>query len=127
MNLLNPKAGGPADGAAADPADAPYRAKATAAAVQFEGFFISQMLKQMRSGTRELAADDSVFKDPTNADMQDMADGLMANQMAGQRAFGIADVILRQLLPAAVASHTGTTSTTSTTPTSLQTPPPPRS
>jgi len=103
MNNINPRAGGSADSAAVDPADAPYRAKATAAAVQFEGFFISQMLKQMRSGTRELAADDSVFKDPTNADMQDMADGLMANQMASQRAFGIADVILRQLLPAAAS------------------------
>jgi flagellar protein FlgJ len=58
------------------------------------------MLHQMRSTTRELAADDSVFKDKVNADMQDMADNLLAGQIAGQRAFGIADAILRQLLPA---------------------------
>jgi flagellar protein FlgJ len=32
--------------------------------------------------------------------MQDMADNLLAGQIAGQRAFGIADAILRQLLPA---------------------------
>lgn len=79
--------------------DPVYAAKATKAAVEFESFFIANMLKQMRAGTREMAAEDSVFKDPVNRDMQDMADGMMATQMAGQRAFGIADAILRQLLP----------------------------
>lgn len=92
-------AGAPA--AAADPAPDPvYVAKATKAAIEFEGFFIAHMLHQMRAGTREMAAEDSVFKDPVNRDMQDMADTMVANQMAGQRAFGIADAILRQLLPA---------------------------
>ena len=86
-----------ADTPAADPV---YAAKATKAAVEFESFFIANMLKQMRAGTREMAAEDSVFKDPVNRDMQDMADGMVAKQMAGQRAFGIADAILRQLLPA---------------------------
>ena len=85
--------------AAAQPANAAYVAKATKAAVEFEGFFIAHMLHQMRAGTREMAAEDSVFKDPVNRDMQDMADTMVANQMAGQRAFGIADAILRQLLP----------------------------
>ena len=59
------------------------------------------MLHQMRSGTRELSAEDSVFKNKVNQDMLDMADNLVADQMAGRRAFGVADVILRQLLPAA--------------------------
>ena len=82
------------------PGDDPvYAAKATKAAIEFESFFIENMLKQMRAGTREMAAEDSVFKDPVNRDMQEMADGMMAKQMAGQRAFGIADAILRQLLP----------------------------
>ena len=90
--------------AGTDPNDAAYRRKATAAAIQFEGFFISQMLQQMRSGTREMAGEDSVFKDPVNRDMQDMADRMVADKMAGQRAFGIADAILRQLLPPASAS-----------------------
>jgi flagellar protein FlgJ len=80
--------------------DAAYAAKATKAAVDFESFFISHMLHQMRSTTRELAPEDSVFKDPVNSDMLDMADGLLAGQMAGRRAFGVADAILRQLLPA---------------------------
>lgn len=85
--------------AANDYADSSYRAKATAAAIKFEAFFISHMLHQMRSGTRELAGEDSVFKDPVNSDMLDLADTMMADKMAGQRAFGIADAILRQLLP----------------------------
>jgi flagellar protein FlgJ len=36
--------------------------------------------------------------------MLDMADNLVADQLAGKRAFGVADAILRQLLPAAPAA-----------------------
>ena len=85
--------------AAATPADPRYAAKATEAAVKFESFFIGHMLHQMRSGTRELSAEDSVFKNKVNQDMLDMADNLVADQLAGRRAFGVADAILRQLLP----------------------------
>ncbi|CDG82540.1 rod-binding protein [Janthinobacterium agaricidamnosum] len=84
--------------------DARYAAKATEAAVKFEAFFISHMLRQMRSSTRELAAEDSTYKDPVNSDMLEMADNLVADKMAGQRAFGIADAILRQLLPPPAAA-----------------------
>jgi flagellar protein FlgJ len=75
------------------------RAQATKAAEKFESFFIGQMLHRMRAGTRELADEDSPFKDKVNEDMQDFADGQMADSIAGQHAFGIADVILKQLLP----------------------------
>jgi flagellar protein FlgJ len=93
---------GPAAEAAVAPAADPvFVAKATKAAIDFESFFIGNMLQQMRNGTRAMADDDSVFKDPVNRDMQDMADSMMAGQMAQQRAFGVADAILRQLLPAA--------------------------
>jgi flagellar protein FlgJ len=88
--------------AAAEAADAAHVAKATRAAVEFESFFISQMLKDMRATTREMADEDSVFKDKVNQDMQDMADGILSKQMAGQRAFGVADAILRQLVPAKI-------------------------
>ena len=89
------------DGAeAVAPAHDPnYVAKATKAAVEFESFFIEQMLKDIRSTTRELADEDSPFKDRVNQDMQSMADGILSKQLAGQRAFGVADAILRQLLP----------------------------
>lgn len=82
-----------------DTVDPKYRAKATEAAVKFESFFIGHMLHQMRSGTRELSPEDSVFKNKVNQDMLDMADNLVADQLAGRRAFGVADAILRQLLP----------------------------
>lgn len=89
---------------AASDADADYRARATAAAEKFEGFFIAQMLKEMRASASEFSAEGSVFKDPVNADMMSLADGLVADQIAGQHAFGVADAILRQLLPPAAAT-----------------------
>ena len=86
----------PAAQPAADPV---YVKKATKAAVEFERFFISHMLKEMRSSTRAMATEDSVFNNKVNQDMQDMADDLLAGNMANNRAFGIADAILRQLVP----------------------------
>jgi flagellar protein FlgJ len=94
---------------AADPGtDADYRAKATAAAEKFESFFIGQMLKEMRSSVSEFAEEGSVFKDPVNADMLGLADTMMADKMSGQHAFGIADAILRQLLPQTLNAATST-------------------
>lgn len=84
-------------GAALSPAE---RAKVEKAAVKFEAMFIGEMLKQMRRTTREFAGDDSVYKDRIAGDMLDMADTAVADSLAGQRAFGIADAILKQLIPA---------------------------
>jgi len=92
--------------AAEPPADPAYVAKATKAAVEFERFFIGHMLRTMRASTREMASEDSVFNNRVNQDMQDMADDLLAGNMAGQRAFGIADAILRQLVPGASSGET---------------------
>ena len=80
--------------------DKAYVAKATKAAVEFESFFISHMLHQMRETTRAIAPDDSPTKDHVNQDMTDMVDNMLAGNMAQQRAFGVADAILRQILPA---------------------------
>jgi flagellar protein FlgJ len=81
-------------------ADAVLRQRVTDAAVKFEAQFIRQMLGQMRSATRELADEDSPTRQRTHEQMTDLADGLVADSLAGQRAFGIADLLLRQLLPA---------------------------
>lgn len=81
------------------PVDPAFLKQATEAAEKFESFFIAETLRQMRRSTREMAAEDSVFKDRVNEDMLDLADTLVADAMASQRAFGIADVLLRQLLP----------------------------
>jgi flagellar protein FlgJ len=82
------------------PADPAYVAKATKAAVEFESFFISHMLHQMRESQRTIAPEDSPTKDKVNQDMTDMVDNMLAGNLAGRRAFGIADAILKQLLPA---------------------------
>jgi len=76
-------------------------ARLQAAAEQFESFFIAQMLRQMRSATREMASEDSVFNSPSSESMLDMADVALADSLATHRAFGVADAIVRQLLPAA--------------------------
>jgi flagellar protein FlgJ len=107
LNPLNPHAQGPESAdlektpvaVAADAPDPAYVKKATKAAVEFESFFISHMLQQMRESARTLAPEDSPLKDPVNSDMLDMADKMLAGHMAGQRAFGVADAILKQLLP----------------------------
>lgn len=86
----------PAANQADDPA---YRAKATEAAVKFESFFIGQMLHKMRESARSVGEHDKQ-EESVNSDMLDMADNMVADQLAGRHAFGIADAILRQLLPA---------------------------
>lgn len=93
---------GPSTPGAAAPSDIDpvLRARAVDAAEKFEAFFIAQNLKAMRRSTQALASEDSPFNNKINQDMLDMADNLVADSMARQRAFGIADVILRQLLPA---------------------------
>jgi flagellar protein FlgJ len=110
MNPLNAQAAGPESAkldkvapAAGQPApasaDSAYVKKATQAAVDFESFFIANMLHQMRESAKALAPENSPLKNPINSDMLDMADKLLSGHMAGQRAFGVADAILKQLLP----------------------------
>lgn len=91
---------GPSTPAAPTDIDPVLRARAVDAAEKFEAFFISQNLKAMRRSTQALASEDSPFNNKINQDMLDMADNQVADTLARQRAFGIADVILRQLLPA---------------------------
>ena len=96
---IDPSLGGKAADPSLDPA---YVAKATKAAVEFESFFIDHMLHQMRESARALAPEDSPEKNRVNQDMTDMVDNMLAGHLAGQRAFGVADAILQQILPAAL-------------------------
>lgn len=100
----SPAADVPAAVAGNETDDPHYRTRVKDAAEKFEAFFIANMLKQMRSVTREMADEDSADKKPVNQDMLEIADGKLAESMAGQHAFGIADAILRQLLPAAAGA-----------------------
>jgi flagellar protein FlgJ len=83
---------------AADPAQ---RARAEQAAVKFEGLFIGEMFKQMRRSAEQIAGPDGLFKGMADNSLRSLADTMVADAMAGQRAFGIADAILQQLVPPA--------------------------
>lgn len=92
--------------------DGAVRAAAEKAAVKFEAYMVTQMMRRMRDGLRVLADDDSPLKNKVNDDMLDLADGLVAEQLAGRHAFGIADALLKQLLPAPAPAAPGVTDVT---------------
>lgn len=98
-----------ADAPVAPAMSAADRSKVEKAAVKFESMFIGEVLKQMRRTTNELADEDSVFKNKVNSDMLEIADTAVADALAGQRAFGVADAILKQLLPPQSPTHTAAT------------------
>lgn len=75
----------------------------TAAAVKFESYFVAQMMKQMRQATAALADPGSAINDRANESTLALAEQSVADSLAGQRAFGIADVLVRQMLPASGA------------------------
>jgi peptidoglycan hydrolase FlgJ len=89
---------GAADGL--DTSTPAYRTKVANAAEKFEGFFIEQILQQMRRSMREIDPDDGENAKRGENDMLAMADSMLADTLSHRRAFGIADAILRQLLPA---------------------------
>jgi flagellar protein FlgJ len=104
----------PAGGAGAGPADplglnsirpaldsqAATEQAARKAAQQFESHFIAQMLHDMRRSSQALSDPDG-NRHSQGQEMLDLADTMVADQLATQGAFGIADLLLRQLLPQA--------------------------
>lgn len=97
-----------ADESAAKPAAPNLRGKAEAAAEKFEAFFIADMMRQMRRTAREFGDQDEAKSGRTNEDMLDLAHTLVADVLAKQHAFGVADLILRQVLPPAPAEPAAT-------------------
>lgn len=95
-----PEAATPVAAAATAP-DTDTVQRLTAAAVKFESFFVAQMMKQMRQATAALADPGSAINQRVNDSTLAMAEQTVADGLAGQRAFGIADVLVRQILPAA--------------------------
>jgi len=83
---------------ATDP-KARVRAQAADAAEKFEAHFIKKMMSEMRTSSRALSESDGESHDHFNDDMLDVADGLVADALAQQHAFGIADLMLRSVLP----------------------------
>lgn len=105
MHLMQPMQmpGGTSAGEAVKPADPAYRKRVEEAAVQFEGLFIAQMLNEMKKATDQLKSDDS-GTDRTSDAMLDYANRAVADAIAHQRAFGIADTLVAQMLPPETAA-----------------------
>ncbi len=82
-----------------NPADPEYRKRVEDAAVKFEGLFIAQMLNEMKKATDQLKADNG-STDRTSDAMLDYANRAVADAIAQQRGFGIADTLVAQMLPA---------------------------
>lgn len=110
MRLTEYQAASPVEPAATEeaavrPAASLSRNKAEAAAEKFEAFFIADMLHRMRRSAREFGDHEDVQHARANEDLLDIADSLVADKLAGQHAFGVADLILRQILPGASAAE----------------------
>ncbi|WP_412530576.1 flagellar biosynthesis protein FlgJ [Burkholderia lata] len=73
-----------------------HEAKLEQVAVQFEGMFIAQMLGEMRKLADQLKTDNG-FDDRSSKGMLEHAHRIVADTMAEQRAFGIADTLIAQL------------------------------
>ena len=69
--------------------------KLTEAAQQFEALFLQQVLKSMRKAGDVLAAD--ALRSRELDTYRDYYDGVLAEQLASQKAVGIADMLERQL------------------------------
>ncbi|MCA6217231.1 flagellar biosynthesis protein FlgJ [Ideonella sp. B7] len=78
--------------------DAATAQAARKAAQQFESHFIAQMLHDMRRSSQALSDPDGSHPSQ-GQEMLDLADTMVADQLATQGAFGIADLLLRQVLP----------------------------
>ncbi len=90
--MINPASARPG-APAATPADAPAgRAQLEAAAQAFEAVFLLQVIGSMRQA--RLAED--VFGSAATDQFRDMADANLADSMADQGSFGIADLLLQQ-------------------------------
>lgn len=75
-----------------------YRTRVEDAAVKFEGLFIAQMLSEMKKATDQLKGDDG-FADRSSDAMLDYANRAVADAIAQQRGFGIANTLVAQMLP----------------------------
>lgn len=66
---------------------------------QFEAMFLQMVLRQMRSSSDVLAADDNPFSSKEQGMYRDFYDGQLAIEMAKKQRSGIADMLIKQLGP----------------------------
>ncbi|MEJ2765302.1 rod-binding protein [Photobacterium sp. MCCC 1A19761] len=66
---------------------------------QFEAMFLQMVLRQMRSSSDVLAADDNPFSSKEQGVYRDFYDGQLAIELAKNQRSGIADMLIKQLGP----------------------------
>ena len=93
-----------AQGAAATPGQAQLRQAAQA----FEAIFLRQMIGSMR----QAKLSDDMLGSTAGDQFQEMADANLADSMAAQRRFGIADMLVRQFTHASPAAPGAAAATT---------------
>lgn len=87
--MINPAASStPASTQATDPREAALRTAAEA----FEAVFLRQVIGSMR----QAKLGDDLFGSQATEQFRDMADSRLADSMAGQGSFGIADLLMQQ-------------------------------
>lgn len=75
-------------------------AKLKSAAQAFEAVFLRQMIGAMRSAS----LDDGMLDSAASDQFRDMSDARLADSMSGKGQFGVAELLVKQLSPAAVIS-----------------------
>lgn len=70
-----------------------------AVAGQFEAMFLQMVLRQMRSSSDVMAAEDSPFSSQQQGVFRDMYDGQLAIELAKKQSSGIANMLVQQLSP----------------------------
>ncbi|MEN3033232.1 hypothetical protein [Chromobacterium amazonense] len=67
------------------------------AAVQFESLLIAQLQSEMRKSIRSINPESSETRERMGGELMDYMDKQLADQMAEQRAFGVADYLIKTL------------------------------
>lgn len=80
------------------------KAGTKAVAQQFESMFVNMMLKSMRNAMPQ----DGIFSSNENKMYTDLMDQQLADKLTKQSSLGLADVMLRQLMPEAAPASTTT-------------------
>ncbi|WP_425445694.1 rod-binding protein [Vibrio albus] len=71
---------------------------------QFEAMFLQMVLRQMRSASDVLSAEDSPFSSKEQGVYRDFYDGQLAIELARKQNSGIAEMLVRQLSPEQLGS-----------------------
>ena len=77
-----------------------------AAAQQFEALFMNMLMKSMRQANKVFETEDNPLSSRDVEFFQDMHDNQLTSELSSQGTLGLAELMVQQLSPTAVANHT---------------------